>query len=74
MDYVNVDTSGFVHDVDEFGDVTHLHLLSSVLPVLDCWTFHSTALIDSSSWKDILTASDTNTWQQLDAMQKKIPG
>ena len=39
MDYVNVDKSGYVHDVDDNGDVTHLHLLSSVLPVLDCWTW-----------------------------------
>ena len=45
MDYVNVDKSGYVHDVDDNGDVTHLHLLSSVLPVLGCWTFHSTYLL-----------------------------
>jgi hypothetical protein len=40
VDYVNVDISGYVHDDDD-GDDTHLRLLSSVLPVLDCKTFHS---------------------------------
>ena len=41
MDYVNVDISGYVHDVDDNGDDTHLRLLSSVLPVLPV-SFHST--------------------------------
>ena len=36
MNYVNVDISGYVHDVHDNGDGTHLHLRSSVLPVLDC--------------------------------------
>ena len=92
MDYVNVDIySGYVHDVDDDGDVTHLHLLSSVLPVLDCWTWLlSKTKVLGKIFCQLLTLLTffgllkfpyqnenlnlkTNTWQPLDAMQKKIP-